>query len=867
MSRSLRKSMIMLLLLSVCLALIGVSAFAQEYSDEADSSYIGLTAADAAAYEAGGTGDNTDAYAALKTACESGASSLDISDTGAFTIHESLTVPAGLAVSAANVRITVPSGVTVTVYGELNPYGLVVENGGKVIVDGSYGNNGGHMDIPVEITLNGAGALDLRNRAFVDTGIPSWKKINTSRIICDSTSGFGAHYEAQSEADVQAVYTDILNGRLNEIRYMEPFVEVRFPWTLDKVNTCLSHIRLRTYAGFTIPAGKTFTVSENGILAIFNQSLMVNGNLVNNGEIRLNGPIAELGSTGSYSGSGRIFRNGQPFTLLTEKEINDQIEAALINGTSYLELPLEIAIDRDLRVNSEIRIENSLGKLIIPSGRTITVASDTKFKMNKLEIQPGGRLVIEDYGRVSVYNDFAQNGTINFGKSAYMHIPGNYTGSVVPLEDTDINMQYYANNTEELAAMKAEAEALTGNFHGDIQILFDWHVAEDISFDRVHLTLDHTDRGGRSITVEAGGRLTLNSGAYLECANVTVNSGGTLVNNSNIDMHGEGSVPTGTLYFAEPNGYEGTGAIVVFDIDRAVDNPDNHIVGLNLSSFNRYDQGSETAYVRPQNALDGLRDAIYSGMSDFDITGAGYVVFDGDMTIPGSMSVSAGGVRLIVPDGVTLTVCGEFLFSRLTVENGGRVVVDGSQGGYAHIDMPKEVTLNGTLELKNHAFAETSIDAWKAMDKSKVICDDTSGFGAHYETQSEAEILSAYTDIRNGRLNEQAHMEPFVEVRFPWTLNQVTEVLPHIRLRPRQGMTIPGGKTFTVNGILAVLNQDLVIHGNLINSGEIRFHGPIAVMGTSGSYTAKNGGFATRNGELYEIVNSEDAFAARRQQH
>ena len=95
MSRSLRKSMILLLLLSVCLALIGASAFAQEYSGEADSSYIGLTAADAAAYEAGGTGDNTDAYAALKAACESGASNLDISNTGAFTIRENPTEPSG----------------------------------------------------------------------------------------------------------------------------------------------------------------------------------------------------------------------------------------------------------------------------------------------------------------------------------------------------------------------------------------------------------------------------------------------------------------------------------------------------------------------------------------------------------------------------------------------------------------------------------------------------------------------------------------------------------------------------------------------------------------------------------------------------
>ena len=127
----------------------------------------------------------------------------------------------------------------------------------------------------------------------------------------------------------------------------------------------------------------------------------LNGSLVNNGVINLfwgndsAGEIA-MGKTGTYSGSGQIFRDNKPYTIQPYNEEFVALKAA-INDYRAGEGPNEY----DLRNKGNISLA---GDLLIPSGFTVRAAGTV------VTVPQGTALLIE--GTLNC-DSFVNNNVIN----------------------------------------------------------------------------------------------------------------------------------------------------------------------------------------------------------------------------------------------------------------------------------------------------------------------------------------------------------------------------------------------------------------------------------------------------------------------
>lgn len=133
--------------------------------------------------------------------------------------------------------------------------------------------------------------------------------------------------------------------------------------------------------------------------------------------------------------------------------------------------------------------------------------------------------------------------------------------------------------------------------------------------------------------------------------------------------------------------------------------------------------------------------ANYEG--EYELEGSGEIEITNNLSIPVNMHVKGYGFKIIVPNGVTLTVYGEFNISELVVQEGGKVVVDSiyqQVNSSAHMDIHQDITVLGELQVINHSIVDTGMDAWKSLDLTKVTFSNYGQFFTHYDVTTVEEL-------------------------------------------------------------------------------------------------------------------------------
>ena len=773
----------------------------------------------------------SEVYTALVAACAANyEGEYNLEGSGEIEITDNLSIPVNMHVKGYGFKIIVPNGVTLTVYGEFNISELVVQEGGKVVVNGEQQptNSGAHMDIPYAIMLEGE--LELINRGSIDTGMNVWKNLDKSKITYNQ-GGFCTHYEATTVEELQAAYNDIVNNHLNTYTDMEPFVEVRFPFEAQ-ITSVPTHTRVRTYDGAHIPQGVTFTVLEGGTFAIFNENLVVDGALVNNGRINLNGPIAVLGETGSYDEgeNGGMYRNGARFTFKTNAELLAELEQAVANGDNFFNLAgmgdFELTNGLTIPSGQRFRLECWGTNLTLPAGKTVRVESGARFELHTLIVEEGASVIVADGGYLNVYDYFELAGTLTAGNNVRLHIPAETERTKITLgESCDINVHFRPTDEQELRSMLTEAEEMEAPFYPDFQLQFPWELNSEITFNSVHLTING-NRG--NFVIGEGGVLRLNGGLNSDGAVITIENGGRLINNREIEL-GENNGVQGRLQVLEGGIYTG-GAIAVKNV--AYEDAENYISGLDLTRFNKiYDEGwGATIFVDPSGVLGALRNAIANEESFFDMNNVGPVSLDENETlvIPEGMHVSAWGTTLVVPATATLNVIGDY--SGTGLELYGQLLM-----GKGEVDWERE---NSNVNIRDHLVfgenAEASVGlqanlglpAYALTDE--VIenqihrLHDTSWVHLMWNAYDADDINDAIT--RTPTLPER--INGHADIRFPWVINGTVEIPSGLNLfvdgaYDNGSITISEGATLISNDFINLNAAPMTVNGTLINNNRV----------------------------------------------
>ena len=774
----------------------------------------------------------SEAYTALRDACAANyEGEYDLTGLGRIVIAQSLSIPVNMHVRGYGSGIVIPDGVTLTVYGEFNVSGLLIQQGGKVVVNGEQQptNSGAHMDIPDAIMLEGE--LELINRGSIDTGMNVWKDLDKSKITYNQ-GGFCTHYDVTTVEELQAAYNDIVDNHLNTYTDMEPFVEVRFPFEAQ-ITSVPTHTRVRTYDGAHIPQGVTFTVQEGGTFAIFNENLVVDGALVNNGRINLNGPIAVLGETGSYDEgeNGGMYRNGARFTFKTNAELLAELEQAVANGDNYFNLAgmgdFELTNGLTIPSGQRFRLECWGTNLTLPAGKTVRVESGARFELHDLIVPQGASVIVADGGYLNVYDYFELAGTLTAGNNVRLHIPAETERTEITLgESCDINVHFRPTDEQELRSMLTEAEEMEAPFYPDFQLQFPWELNSEITFNSVHLTING-NRG--NFVIGEGGVLRLNGGLYSDGAVITIENGGRLINNRELELDENNGVQ-GRLQVNDGGVYTGSGVIAVKNVP--FESAENYITGLDLTSFNKmYDEGwNATIFVDTGAVLTALQSAIENHESFFDMNNLGPVSLDENETlvIPEGMHVSAWGTTLVVPATATLNVIGDY--SGTGLELYGQLLM-----GKGEVDWERE---NSNVNIRDHLVfgenAEASVGlqanfglpAYALTDE--VIenqihrLHDTSWVHLMWNAYQVEQINDAIT--RTPTLPER--INGHADIRFPWVINGTVEIPSGLNLfvdgaYDNGSITISEGATLISNDFINLNAAPMTVNGTLINNNRV----------------------------------------------
>lgn len=811
-----------------------VEPIEQEILPEADAGENGTAAEDledAAAF-ANPEPSASEVYTDLVAACAANyEGEYELEGSGEIEITNNLSIPVNMHVRGYGFKIIVPNGVTLTVYGEFNISELVVQEGGKVVVDSIYQqvNSSAHMDIHQDITV--LGELQVINHSIVDTGMDAWKSLDLTKVTFSNYGQFFTHYDVTTVEELQAAYNDIVNNHLNTYTDMEPFVEVRFPFEAQ-ITSVPAHTRVRTYDGAHIPQGVTFTVQERGTFAIFNENLVVDGALVNNGRINLNGPIAVKGDTGSYveGENGGMYRNGGRFTFKTNAELLAELEQAVANGDDFFNLTgmgdFELTNGLTIPSGQRFQLECWGTNLTLPAGKTVRVESGARFELHTLIVPQGASVIVEDGGYLNVYDYFELAGTLTAGNNARLHIPAETDRTEITLgENCDISVHFHPANEQELREMLAFAEGMEEPYHPDIQPAFAWTLTSEITFDKVHLSINR-NRGG--LVIGSGGVLTLNSGLNNDGAVITIDNGGTLINNREIEL-GENNGVQGRLQVNDGGVYTG-GAIAVKNV--AYEDAENYISGLDLTRFNKiYDEGwGATIFVDTGAVLGALRNAIANEESFFDMNNLGPVSLDENETlvIPEGMHVSAWGTTLVVPATATLNVIGDYtgtgleLYGQLLM---GKGEVDWEREN-SNVDIRDHLVFGENAEASVGLQANLGLPAYALTDaviENQINrLNDTSWVHLNWNAYDADDINDAIT--RTPTLPER--INGHADIRFPWVINGTVEIPNGLDLYvegayDEGSITISEGATLINNDYINLNAAPMNVYGTLTNNNRV----------------------------------------------
>ena len=726
---------------------------------------------------------------------------IEVRGTEAFPLTKDMTVPAGTKVVMNSIVLTVPNGKSLTVNGELVVKALVVENGGSVTVNG-------YLDAVNGITLNNGGALTVNN-THIDAGyVPTTNIEALKNIVYIGDANLLLHLVVWPSDDVPNAIRTASNAVDENVNCM---VELRTDWTVDEAFD--AHlITLRVRKGRTLTVNNVLTVKD---LVIDDGGTVITGDggVISYADGVRVSTLAELqnalNSSQSCVSTGKIGGPGSGIELTVPTGVTLNITSGFVCVSS-------------MTVNGTVNVGDN-GMLMVDQSLTgsgaINVASGCKtFNL------PAACYDSETHELVSLIHNNCSNVTL-------VHIPATYAEL-------------------QSALLKAENAAEHGIGSGIL-------IAQDLTIPQNEEVL----LGNMVLSVQYGATLTLDDGA------VVVTKQDVMVEQSSIRVRGGAvlaasvQLNASTIEFSDGGGFFGKRFKV-----RNTEDPAACIRGLNLTLAERIDEESRTIFEFHLNepiyggdpTVDSefaLQNAItaFNQQREQDPTARINVYTSGDFTITGNITIPDGfqlrcGNNLTIAAEATVTVNG-----KLDAIDNGYINILGKVVNYGQVRMfgSGVIHVGGTLENRSQICYEnvTSDVKHLVVDKKEnlqiwgpfcvydgvSLTENVLGFPVDNwcisVPKDEPEVsLYMILDGVNVEDNSSSGRYSYIEIRGTeaYTLKKDMTVPAGTKVVMNNiVLTVPDGKSLTVNGELAV--KELVVE----NGGELLLHenGTVAVSG------------------------------------
>lgn len=846
MSHGLRKTLALLLCLIFCMTLIP-PVWAREVVDE-ERVALGRGGEDEP-----GSDENTqpDGYARLLAAIQNKETNVNLDGMGTITIHNDLTIPADMFVSAwGGTIIEVPEGVTLSVNGELHADGFILD-GTLNVGEHTFVNMGGIQRLynghPLGTLNVGRGSsVDMREESnngvyseYIDGNqLPDWVNKNS-----DGGGRVLVSYEAGDDDSAHVAYEKAAS-------LPEPFigrVNVRYASEISMDMDAYGD-RTELYVDGSWGSEGALTIAQDttvsvGYTCIQNATLTVNGQLINNDRIELRAerdgenntvgqfPALIVKEGGALLGTGRFYVYG----IENEAEAKNCIQGlgelssfweddhwVFYSAESLIEALEAACADPDvdyldLRDLGELTIENSENSitipkrlyvdaegtiLTVPNGVTLTVQG--RVKTRAIDIQNGGT-VIMDGGRLDLRDtqigDFKIDGALTLNNTT-VEIPALIWGDLSGTERAHIT--FNGDNAVVRAMFEPNADNIAETFdqanrtvEQHVMPVIDVNIPIELPED-ITVNLGVRLKAHKDITVPTGKMLTLNSHASMEDDSRLIVYG-TLANNVFLEFtHTENAANNPRLIIEEGGAYTGGG----FLGSEEHDDPDAYFSGVDLSAYGRVMDENGTRYMPSEIFYNDLKRACESENppQNMDLKNLGTITIEESLTIPAGMRVDAGGTKILVPDGVTLTVKGILNAGELEIKGVGSVVFDNE----AFVVLRAEPSAIGSPIIRG--------------TDSSLTVNHPHELTVMYPA---SDLESLRTAAQNASAEDTANVDNNVLVKSPITVPEGTDIpLTGANLMIEKGGKLTLNGTITANNAFIAVNDD----SRLENNGSISMY-------------------------------------------
>ena len=469
--------------------------------------------------------------AAVSMAEKYGTLSITVNDS--VTMERDLVIPENVTLRASD-TLTIPKDTTLTNNGCAEIHETVIQNGAKVI-------NNGTIVVWSVLNINEGGILQNPGAIKVYDG----SEISGAEYIEGNAPSVGNVYASEKVATFEELKAAV------ELSYDENNgAEVVDTITLKEDLLIPSYMYLSIEDGgeIIVPNGVTLTIESSWMPITGKLTVEPGGRLVNNGYVCIsyeegtNGTIS-VASGGQYAASSdsTLYGSTDRITGIEKSEITTDLdgssEAALRealadtgykSATVYLD---SISLTSDLTIPAGFSVYD--GSIRVPDGMTLTV--EGFLHDVQLKIERGGSLVIHNGGRATVYSDdeliFADGAEISIEAGGIRLYYEGQPLSSVPANVVDAECRVYS--AEDLKALIAAS----AHYHSvEITLGSSIALAEDLTIpDNVTIIVGYWN-GSETLGVMEGATLTNNGAIELfEGGVLLVQEGATLVNNGEIN--------------------------------------------------------------------------------------------------------------------------------------------------------------------------------------------------------------------------------------------------------------------------------------------------------------------------------------------
>lgn len=675
---------------------------------------------------------------------------------------------------------TIPDGVLLYVYEN-----FTIASGATLTVNGS-------LDIPSGKTLTNRGTIENNGDITVE---------GTLTQDGGTITGSGTYYNPGTATTEAALRAAITAGKTD--------IDITTAFTLTADLTIPSGVTLNiSGVTITVPSGKTMTV--NGEVDFYSSGrLQVNSGatLNNNGRIYAIGGTLLVQTGATYTG-GELYQYsktskntiGGTITGVAKSKIvvvgiasveADVRTAAAFGGNGYSQIEIDlignISLTSNLVLPSEAYVIVGAGSsavtLTVPTGKILT-------NNGQIFVNPGSTLLINtgatlaNNGTIEVYGTFDNKGTLS-GSGILT------TGSEV-VSDWDALVAAVQEKRSSIYLDEAVNITLESNLvipAGSTLYLGDDGSSPTLTIpagNTLTINGDLTEFKGTFIA-ESGGALVNNGDIYVQGGSFTVASGASFVNNDYFDLSNTGAVSIDADSYSAAESAQ----FVYNDSDGAT------LTGIALSNVYYWVNISDASK---------LSDALAMAAAGYQTV---EIALSVNATVDAGTQIAKGvnfyvnkGATLTIPSGVTATLSGFLNIASgatLKIESGATLII--ADGG--------SLNVSGTLQ-----------NAGTITNNGSFSNDITS------DAALRSALAAGVTD-----LNITGGFSLASDFILPANANiSITGVT----------LTVPSGKTLTLNGTLNLANGSLVVNstGKLINNDRINvIDSSILTVATGATYT------------------------------